>query len=437
MSGKRRSHSKKRPENKNRKKRILIDISTLGYRGEGVYRDNAVTIHVRKALPGERVSCEIGTAREKVKEGRIRELVTRSPLRVDPGCEAYERGCGGCQLLHLEYGSQCEWKTTMVRETLARAGIRRESVHGIIKVEAKDRGRNKLTLARDSRGALGMCPEQSTEVLQVAECRQEAAVNMEIQATLKGIRVPESVTQIHLRAQADGRAGMHFFSKTASKGFYRLAAAIMREEPRIVGIGVRTYRGYEHLDGEEYTIHNEHGFSYRIPHQGFFQTNYEQAGRLLGLVLDYAEPKRTDKVCDLYSGCGFFSLPVARKAGLVTGIESSDTSVKAATENAVTNRVGNARFVRDDAARRLRFFKPGDFDTLIIDPPRMGCDENVLREILRVQPGKIVYVSCSPKTLADDLSILRKSGYSVTHCQPVDMFPNTYHAEIVARLVLR
>jgi 23S rRNA (uracil1939-C5)-methyltransferase len=435
MAHERRSSGKKQPIKRRPQRTRTIEIERLGLRGEGVSVSNGITVYVPGALPGERVLCTIRKKREKVQEARIRNILVRSSSRVDPGCEAFGEGCGGCQLLHLDYASQCEWKTGMVSETLGRAGFHGNVLRRIIPMSSPDYSRNKLTLARDDRGALGMCPEHSQDVLPVEECRQEMPVNMEIYRVLEDIHLPDSVTQVHVRAQADGKAGMHFFSKVASKSFIHLARSIMKLERRIVGIGVRTYRGYEHLEGKEYTVHEEAGIKYRIPHAGFFQTNYIQAGRLLGFVTEFAEPKPTDNICEIYSGCGFFSLPIAKLAKSVTCIESSPHSVRAASENATLNNIANIRHIQAEATRGLKRIRENEFNTLIIDPPRMGCEESVLREIIRIRPKKIVYVSCSQLTLLDNLRIFGKAGYRVTKCQPVDMFPNTSHIETAVQLV--
>jgi tRNA/tmRNA/rRNA uracil-C5-methylase (TrmA/RlmC/RlmD family) len=318
---------------------------------------------------------------------------------------------------------------------LGKCGVWGKTIRDIIPVNELDHGRNKLTLARDVRGALGMCPEHSSDVLAVAECRQEMQVNMKIYAALKTIRVPESVTQVHLRAQADGKAGLHFFSKVFSKNFFRLARTIMQSVHEVAGIGLRTYRGYEHLEGEEYTTHDESGLVYRIPHPGFFQTNYTQAGKLLSLVIEYAEPKRSEHICDIYSGCGFYSIRLATLAKSVTGIDSSALSHDAAIENAKLNGIANVRFVNSDAVRALRSSRQGAFDTVVIDPPRMGCDETVIDGLVRIRPKKIVYVSCAPLTLLRDSIKFARAGYRITKCQPVDMFPHTYHIETVVQLV--
>jgi 23S rRNA (uracil1939-C5)-methyltransferase len=198
-----------------------------------------------------------------------------------------------------------------------------------------------------------------------------------------------------------------------------------------------TYRGYTHLEGDECLEHSIHGIKYKIPNAGFFQTNYIQAENLLDTVLAYIAPGEGEDVCDIYSGCGFFSLPLAKRAKSVTCIESTPLSHNAGILNAKTNNITNAGFINNDAGRALKTFRRGSFNSAVLDPPRMGCERPVLEELIRIQPAKIVYISCSTEILIRDLRILMKGGYFVSKCQPVDMFPHTYHIENVVQLIRR
>ena len=169
---------------------------------------------------------------------------------------------------------------------------------------------------------------------------------------------------------------------------------------------------------------------------GFFQTNYFQASKLLELVIKLLNPGKNENIIDLYCGCGFFSLPIARHSGFVYGIENSIQSISNAKFNAKINNIKNIDFSCMDARKSLLNFKPKSIDSIVLDPPRSGCDKEVLSEIIRIRPDKIVYVSCSPDTLARDLNILRNGGYALGKCRPIDMFPQTFHVEMVTDLYL-
>jgi 23S rRNA (uracil1939-C5)-methyltransferase len=146
---------------------------------------------------------------------------------------------------------------------------------------------------------------------------------------------------------------------------------------------------------------------------------------------------KKDTVLDLYCGCGFFTLPIATIAKSVLGIENNVTSTATAAVNAVGNGLINVQFKTKDVAIALRDLKPGEWHLALLDPPRMGCDETVLTELIRISPLRIVYVSCSPSALVRDLKKFLAASYVISYCQPIDMFPHTVHMETVVTLNLK
>jgi 23S rRNA (uracil1939-C5)-methyltransferase len=415
-------------------KTATIEIGELGLHGEGIFREKDSIVYVPGAIPGDKVTVTIRRKRNGIGEATIRNIISPSQGRVNPGCVAYEQGCGGCQLLHFEYGKQCEWKTSVLRETMRRVWVSPELVRPIARMEDPEHARNKLSLACDERGTLGMCPEQSSDIMLINECKQEMQVNMIVHAALKKMKLHKSISQVQLRAQQNNTVGMFLFAKEFTKPIAEICRTIMSRIPQVAGVGVRTYRGYQHVGGSEHTEHRIGGITYRIPIQGFFQTNYFQAENLLRFVIGFAMPDKNESICDLYSGCGFFTLPLAKLAKNITGIESSKLSHDAAIQNAHGNRISNIRFLNANVVSGLHGFKKDAFDTVVLDPPRMGCDPKVLDELLRILPKKIVYVSCAPDVLQHDIAIMIRNGYKVSKCQPLDMFPHTYHIETVVLL---
>src|SRR5699024_2595201 len=182
------------------------------------------------------------------------------------------------------------------------------------------------------------------------------------------------------------------------------------------------------------SLHDALPICYRLWFDTFFQTNPVQAEKLVELALDMAQPKKTEKMIDLFCGVGTFSLPFAERVGQLAGIEIVDTSIQSAKRNAKDNDIDNTLFYTSDARRGLAevvesFGTPNLF---LLDPPRSGAGGKVMRRIGRAEPDRVVYVSCNPKTFATDIKQLAEFGYRLETVQPVDLFPQTYHVEVVA-----
>jgi 23S rRNA (uracil1939-C5)-methyltransferase len=195
--------------------------------------------------------------------------------------------------------------------------------------------------------------------------------------------------------------------------------------------------GEEHvIYGDPYITETFGGLSFRAGLSSFLQVNHEQAEKLYKTAVGFADISKTDTVFDLFCGIGTISLLAARQAKQVIGIEFVQAAVGNAKENAAVNGIENARFIAGDAGKMLDegVKLAGDPDIVILDPPRKGCDKGLLEKIAALSPGKIVYVSCDPATLARDAGQLREGGYEVKVVRGVDMFPHTTHVETVVSL---
>jgi 23S rRNA (uracil1939-C5)-methyltransferase len=190
------------------------------------------------------------------------------------------------------------------------------------------------------------------------------------------------------------------------------------------------------LAGRPFIVEELAGHRFKVGLETFFQTNTEQAERLVDCVLDFAEAADGSVVFDLYAGVGTFSLPLARRAARVYGVETSAAAVRAAADNAAWNEVPNVEFIAGEVRRVMPDLvaRAGRADVIVLDPPRSGAGRRVMRKIAAAAPRRIVYISCNPTTLAPDLADLVEAGYAVRAVQPVDLFPQTYHVECVVRL---
>ncbi len=210
----------------------------------------------------------------------------------------------------------------------------------------------------------------------------------------------------------------------------------MQSLPGVIGIGAFAHHSYHQLFGLDVIEQELGGIRYRIPLNGFFQTNPLQALALRDRAIADLQLGPKDRLLDLYCGGGFFALAAGKLAERVIGVENSIDSVRVANQNASLNGLKNLRFVIGDVGRTLAAFKPSDFTKVLLDPPREGCTPAVLSALLQVRVPRLVYVSCSPETLARDLRVLVDGGYRLETVAPFDMFPHTAHVEVVASLSL-
>jgi 23S rRNA (uracil1939-C5)-methyltransferase len=267
-------------------------------------------------------------------------------------------------------------------------------------------------------------------------CKVETIPNQHARQILMSLPVPHEILQVHMRSTENGDLGMHLFVSKINESVRKFATDVSKKIKGLIGIVAQVKDTIEILWGQDHLQYIGSNLTYKIPLNGFFQTNYIQARRLLDITLKQLACTKKDNVLDLYCGCGFFTLPIATMTKNVLGIENNDASTSTAAENAVENELNNVQFKTKDVAIALRDLKPGEWHLALLDPPRMGCEESVLKELIRIAPRRIVYVSCSPSALAQDLKKLLAASYVVSYCQPLDMFPHTVHMETVVTLNL-
>jgi 23S rRNA (uracil1939-C5)-methyltransferase len=417
-------------------------ISALNEFGDGVFKLRERTIKVARTLPGDRVRVRLPAGDRRFVYGELVKLLAPSPDRIDPGCEAFGAGCGGCQWLGLPYAGQLRWKDRILRELFRQRCPAVVRIDGIVAMDDPEAYRNKLS-ARNEAGRAVFMQEFGDRAIAPAACRVETPANQAFWQWLRGLDLPPDVLQIHARsvaAEAGAAVGIHLHVRRhgpqAAEFARRLMAGPEPASPAfaVAGVGASCREDYRLLGGIDCLEHRVDGLVFRIPHNGFFQTNYRQAGRLLELALARLAPRHDEALLDLYCGAGFFSLPLARRGRRVLGIESNSASVQGARANARLNGLANAEFLAADVAAGLAGLRAGDWPAVLLDPPRSGCEPEVLDGLLRLRPRRLVYVSCSPDTLARDLKVLVKGGYLPRACQPVDMFPHSFHCECVVSL---
>lgn len=441
---------------------VTLSCTALGADFEGICRHEGQVVFVRGAMPGETLRARIIKTAKAYAVGRLEALLTRSAERIDPPCPAYPR-CGGCTAQHLSYEATLSHKRQQVIDCLTRIGkVASPDVRETIGMAHPFRYRNKAAFpACDYADGLriGCYAGRSHEIIDakdgcllqtetsdalvrcVRKWMTERAIPVYNEDTHSGL-----IRHIVTREAVDGSAMLLLvingetlphageLVSLARREAGTLASVILSANTRrtnvILGDSFRT------LWGEDSLTDRIAGFWMRVSPCSFFQVNRAQAERLVETTLSFAELSGGERVWDVYAGCGSITLPLATRAGHVTGIEIVEQAVADAFENAKRNGINNADFIAGAAEEVLPglLAQNGAPDMVVVDPPRKGCELPALLAIADAAPRRIVYVSCNPATLARDVRVLSERGYAFTTAQPVDMFGWTGHVETIALL---
>ncbi len=412
---------------------LEVEVDSLGYGGIGIYKKSKFVIFIPGVLPSDIVKIKITKLKKNYGKAEVLKLIKASPFRVDSGCKAFQDGCGGCQWLDFSYSEQLKWKMRIVKETLKYLGGVQTKILPVIGMNKPYFYRNKLSLQYNE-GRLGFMKWKSHKIIQFDLCRQEMEYNQKAYDLIKKYEIPKSIEQVHIRSNTLNETSVCFMCNRSSNRIKQFGELIARKNYFIKGIGVASYNKFDLLSGNDNIRQNINGIDYQIPLNSFFQVNYEQAAKLQKIVKEFLHPEPKDEIIDLYCGVGFFTLDIAKAASYIYGIDNNYNSVQEAIRNSKINKIKNAHFIYNEVRKGLFEFKPNSIKSMILDPSRNGCEDGVINEIKRIKPKKIVYVSCAPDTIARDLSMLSNFGYKIEKCQPVDMFPHTYHIEMVVEL---
>lgn len=441
---------------------IEIKIAGLGSSGEGVGRYEGFTVFVQGALLEETVQAEIMLVKKNYAVGRLIKIITASPERTDPVCPVYAE-CGGCQLQHLSYAGQLRMKQQQVKDALTRIGHLDTEVLPVIGCSNPWNYRNKMQFPAaggvERKISIGCYAAATHSVIDTGNCMIQKEANNEVLTTVRkwmqryGISAYDEKTGKGLVRHVMSRVGVHSGEVMAvlitsaydiphkkelvewlTKYVPNLVSIVqnINKKPTNVVMGSKTRVLY----GQPTITDSLGALNFNISAQSFFQVNSEQAEKLYNKALEYAALSGGETVVDVYCGTGTISLYLAKHAGKVYGIEIVAPAIEDAKKNAQDNNCSNAEFILGDAAEKLpqllaEGVKP---DVVVVDPPRAGCEQKVLKAIADVEPQRIVYVSCNPASLARDLAYLAERGYKTMAAQPVDMFPMTSHVETVCLL---
>ncbi|WP_103664801.1 23S rRNA (uracil(1939)-C(5))-methyltransferase RlmD [Gracilimonas amylolytica] len=460
---------------------VELDIIDAAFKGKGLAKVDGLAVFVPGTTPGDKVKARIIKKKKKHREAKLLEILEPSEHRIDPKCQ-HANVCGGCSWQHIPYSKQVEYKGQQVKDHIARIGhLDGEIVKPAIASDEEFYYRNKMEYSISSRRwlteeeiksdayvddsafAAGLhAPGRFDKILNLKECHLQVPESYQILDFIRNYCIEHGIEPYDTLENTGFMRHIMIRNSHYTDDFMvnlvtyqddqsvmeKLKDALLIEFPFITTIVNNvndtkspTAEGrYEKvLHGPGFIVDKIGEFTFKIHPNAFFQTNTAQAEKLYDVAKDFAEIKENDIVYDLYCGVGTLSLYMSRKAQHVLGIELVDVAVQNARFNAKENEVDNVSFIKGDMKDVFTQEVVDEYgapNVLITDPPRAGMHPDVVKRLCELKVPRIVYVSCNSSTMARDLKEL-KEVYDIEMVQPVDMFPQTYHIEAVAKLTLK
>lgn len=406
------------------KDRMTVEINALGNGVGGIARrEGKKTVFVRGALPGERVVCSPSKEKKSLIYAELREIVKPSPHRIEPFCRYYSE-CGGCSLQHLEYSRQLHWKKQWLTRAFRRMDLDLSCVTGETAASRRTKGyRNRVSFdVAEGRTGLHRYRGDTFPVENCPLLNSVGSRGMEL------IRDFELAGCRRVSARGSERTGMWMLEFTGRPASGTPSAGEKGT------VAVREKGRWQSEPEDARYSQMAFGYRYHVEPGTFFQVNADSADTVIKRILELTEGAR--KVLDLYGGCGTLALPIASRGAYVTSVELNSRATEAGMRTAAEYGLQSIDFVAGRVRHRLLKTVRGseEWDSVVVDPPRSGLGVRVARLLRRVAAGSIVYVSCNPFSLARDLSIMVKGGWTLAEAWPVDMFPQTDHLETVVYL---
>ena len=442
--------------------KITLTIDGMTAEGSGVGKYEGMAVFVPQTAEGDEIECTIVKTGKSFCFGKCEKLITPSPERIEPDCPIYKR-CGGCVYRHMTYREEARIKQRKVEDAVKRIGGFDLKCEEMLAAADPDRYRNKAQLPcrADANGklSLGFFAQRSHNVVDCVDCLLQPKEFAPIISAFKRF-VDETKAEIYNESTNKGRVRHLYLRRSSLTGKIMVCIVVngnglhgedvlvkmLREasgEIESIIINRNTEKTNVILGkkcrvvwGSEYLTERICGVDFRISPLSFLQVNIPQAERLYTRAAEYAALTGKETVLDLYCGAGTIGLTMAKNAGRLIGAEIVPEAVENAKENAALNGIENARFIEGDAAVAAETLKNEGIkpDVVIIDPPRKGCDAELIETIAQMSPDRVVYVSCDCATLARDMKIFAEKGYQPQKMTAVDMFPRTSHVETVVQL---
>jgi len=442
---------------------IELDIVEIDGKGDGRGVVEEREVVVRRAVPGDRVEARVIKKRRGRIDAEIEKFISMGVPRQDPTCRHFGL-CGGCRWQDLSYEDQLDLKERMVKNAFVARGFNEVVINPILPNTSPFFYRNKMEFSfncdREGKIQLGLHMRgRFNRVFDIEDCQLQSPLSNRVVKTVRNLAGDLGLSAYDLRShegllrflvvreakKSDQLMVNLVVASYPDEGVDALVKGLVEAVPEVDVLIVTLHQGKAQVakGQSEFVLrgpgHIEEycgGFRFDISPQSFFQTNSLQADRLYAVVGELAGEYSSGQILDLYCGTGAISLHLAVSAVEVVGVEVVEEAVVDARRNAIGNNVQNCEFIAGAAEDLLAGLREEGrhFDMIVVDPPRPGIHKKALAELGRLQPKRIIYVSCNPETLADDLLALTGDGYHIGEIQPIDMFPQTPHCEVVCQL---
>ncbi len=442
-------------------KQYRAEVTDYTAEGQGVAHVEGCAVFLPNAIAGETYCIRIEKVGKTWAAGKIVEILEKSPHRVNRECPVAKL-CGGCDFWHMDYEEETRLKAERVKNTLNRLGGEALEEVPMLSAPTCYGYRNKAQYPVSShkgRAYAGFFRAGTHQVVENKRClilpEETDRVKDAVMDYVNQFRVPvyDEQTQKGLLRHIYVRRG------AVSKQILVCLVVNGRKLPHIpellerlhkisgfttLVLGVNTRPGNAVLGDEFITLYGEGfiedtlcGLTFRLSPRSFYQVNHHQAQRLYETAIQQAQITQDDLVLDLYCGVGTITLAMAKAAGKVIGVEVVEQAVEDARQNALRNGIENAEFFCGDAGKAALELEQQGIrpDVVVVDPPRKGLNADTIEALYRMQPRRIVYVSCDPATLARDVALLKERGYALQSAQAADLFPRCSHVESIVVLV--
>ncbi|KEI85672.1 23S rRNA (uracil(1939)-C(5))-methyltransferase RlmD [Clostridium botulinum] len=438
-------------------------IEETEFPGTGVAQKDGVPVYIKGTVPGQKVLAKVTKKRREYAQAKLLEIIENIDYAIENKCPHFGQ-CGGCSTQYIPYEKQLQIKEEQLLKLFKSKEIKGFDFLGVEKSPEEYEYRNKMefTFGDMEKGGdltLGMhVKNRNFSIVTVDNCEIVDRDFRNILTTVVNYfnekRLPKYRVMSHegflrnlviRKAKNTGEILINIVTTSQMEfDFKEIVDMLLKVECKgeIKGIlhtindtlsDVVQVDKLEILYGRDYIIEELLGLKFKIAPEAFFQTNSKGAEKLYSIVKDFLGDASSKVVFDLYCGTGTIGQIVAPKAKKVIGVELIEEAVKAANENAKLNGLNNCEFIAGDVAKVIKDVKQKP-DIIILDPPRPGVHPVALEYVVKFQPKEIIYVSCNPKTLVDDLKYLIDNGYKLEKVKGMDMFPHTPHTECVTRI---
>ena len=433
------------------------EIIDFTHEGNGVLKLDKFIVFVSEALIGDKVEVKINEIKKNFAIGSMVNIIESSKNRIDLDFKLTESK-GGIPFIEYEYSKQLEWKTNKVKMDLAKiAGLDNINLKDTIGMENTFRYRNHVQIpvgTKNGKTVIGFYELNSNQIVDMEESILQPEIGNKVLNIIRtwmkkyNIKAYDKKTKsgvirhIGIRINKDNQAMVILVTGTDNLlNKNELIDMLIKEDVVSIYHNINklnssmTYgRKYKKLYGEDRILDYIGDFKFYLSPNSFFQINRIQAETLYNKAIEYLDLDNEDIVYDLYCGIGTISLYIANKAKKVYGVEIVKEAIEDAKENAILNNIDNVEFLVGKSEEVFpKLMKKGiKGNKVVIDPPRKGCEKEVLEAIVELEPERVVYISCNSTTMARDVKYLVENRYKVEEVQPVDMFGHTAHVECIA-----